>query len=413
MTIMTLKTPIYLDNNATTPVDPRVLFAMMPYFSEKFGNAASIHHPFGWEAKDAVDKARGQVAAILGADTKEIVFTSGATESDNIALKGTMEANASKGNHLITCVTEHKAILDTAKYLESKGTQVTYLPVDRQGNIDLAVLEGSITPQTVMISLMMANNEVGTMHPVREIGAIAEKKGVIFHCDATQAVGKVPIDVREMGIHLLSMSGHKLYGPKGVGVLYVREKNPRVKVAPLIHGGGHERGMRSGTLNVTGIVGIGEACEFAMKEMPTEAPRLAELRDRLEKAILAKVDYVHVNGNPNFRIPNTTNISFEFVEGEGMMLRMRDVGVSSGSACTSARLEGSYVLRAMGLPDELIHTSLRFSLGRFTTEEEIDYSIGRILSAVNGLREMSPLYEMAQKGIDISKIQWQGDHHHD
>jgi cysteine desulfurase len=408
---MSVKTPIYLDNNATTPVDPRVLEKMLPYFSDKFGNAASIHHPFGWEAKDAVDLAREQVASILGADSKEIVFTSGATESDNVALKGTMEANAKKGNHLITCATEHKAVLDTSKYLEEKGLKVTYLGVDKEGNIDLDQLDSSITPQTVLISLMLANNEVGTLHPVAEIGKIAEKHGVYFHCDATQAVGKLPINVREMGIHLLSMSGHKLYGPKGVGVLYVREKEPRVKVSPLIHGGGHERGIRSGTLNVPGIVGIGAACEIAKKEMAEEAPRLAILRDRLETGVLNRLSHVHVNGNPKFRLPNTSNMSFEFVEGEGLMLRMRDVAVSSGSACTSARLEGSYVLKAMCLAEELVHTSLRFSLGRFTTAEEIDYSIEKVVSAVNSLREMSPLYEMALKGIDLSTIKWKEEYH--
>jgi cysteine desulfurase len=408
---MPVKTPIYLDNNATTPVDPRVLERMLPYFSDKFGNAASIHHPFGWVAKDAVDVARGQVAAILGADVKEIVFTSGATESDNVALKGTMEANAKKGNHLITCATEHKAVLDTAKYLETRGVKVTYLEVDKEGNIDLDRLEGSITPETVLISLMLANNEVGTLHPVAEIGKIAEKRGVFFHCDATQAVGKIPVNVREMGIHLLSMSGHKLYGPKGVGVLYVREKEPRVKVAPLIHGGGHERGFRSGTLNVPGIVGLGAACEIAGKEMPEEAPRLARLRDRLEVGILKRLSHVHVNGNPKFRLPNTSNMSFEYVEGEGLMLRMHDVAVSSGSACTSAKLEGSYVLKAMCLAEELVHTSLRFSLGRFTSEEEIDYSMEKVVSGVNSLREMSPLYEMAMKGIDLSTIQWKEEYH--
>lgn len=407
---MTTGTYIYLDNNATTPVDPRVLEAMLPYFSEKFGNAASIHHPFGWEAKDSVEKAREQVASIINAEPREIVFTSGATESDNVALKGIMEAYSSKGNHLITCVTEHKAILDTAKYLESRGCDVTYLPVDKHGNIDLDQLEGSITDRTVLISIMLANNEIGTIHPVKEIGKIAEKRGIIFHCDATQAVGKIPIDVNDMGIHLLSMSGHKLYGPKGIGALYVRSKNPRVKIEPLIHGGGHENGIRSGTLNVTGIVGLGAACEIAAKEMPEEAPRLARLRDKLENGVLSQLTHIHVNGNQSLRLPNTSNMSFGYVEGEGMMLAMKDIAVSSGSACTSAKLEGSYVLRAMNLPDDIVHTSLRFSLGRFNTEEQIDYTIKRIIEAVTKLREMSPLYEMAQKGIDTSKIQWKESH---
>ena len=407
---MAVKSPIYLDHNATTPVDPRVLEAMLPFFAEKFGNAASRSHSFGWEAEAAVDKARAQIAELIGADPKEIIFTSGATESDNIALKGAMEQYSAKGDHLITCVTEHKAVIDSAKYLESKGTKVTYLPTDKFGRVNLDELEAAITSNTVLISLMLANNETGVLHPVEEIGKIAAKHGVIFHCDATQGVGKVPIDVRELGIHLMSMSGHKIYGPKGIGVLYLRSRDPRVKVKPVIHGGGHERGVRSGTLNVPGIVGMAAACAICKGEMEEEIPRLARLRDRLEKGVLERLDHVYVNGHPTERLPSTSNMSFEWVEGEGIMLSMKDIAVSSGSACTSASLEPSYVLCAMGLGDELAHGSLRFSLGRFTTEDEIDYAIVRVVEVVTRLREMSPLYEMAQKGVDLKSVKWTHEH---
>ncbi len=408
---MAVKTPIYLDHNATTPVDPRVLEVMLPYFTDRFGNAASKSHSFGWEANAAVDRARGQIASIIGAVPKEVVFTSGATESDNIALIGIAEYYKSKGNHIITGATEHKAVLDTAQYLEkTRGVRVTILPVDKHGQIDLDRLEASIIPETILISLMHANNETGVLHPVEEIGKIAERHGVIFHCDATQAVGKVPIDVRKSGIHLLSMSGHKIYGPNGVGVLYVRSRNPRVKPGPVIHGGGHERGMRSGTLNVAGIVGMGVACEICEKEMDEEVPRLARLRDRLQNGILTQLDNVYINGHPTERLASTTNMSFEFVEGEGLMLGMKDIAVSSGSACTSATLEASYVLHAMGLPDELAHASLRFSLGRWTTQEEIDYAIASVVRSVNWLREISPLYEMAEKGVDIGSVDWNHKH---
>lgn len=407
---MTVRTPIYLDHNATTPVDPRVLETMLPYFSEKFGNAASRSHSFGWEAMDAVDRGREQVAELIGALSKEVIFTSGATESDNIALKGVMEYYHEKGDHLITGATEHKAVLDTAKYLEKKGCAVTILPVDESGRIDPDRLEASITDRTVLVSLMLANNETGVIHPVHEIGRIARKHGVLFHCDATQAVGKVRIDVRDMGIHLMSMSGHKIYGPKGIGVLYVRSRDPKVNAYPVIHGGGHERGMRSGTLNVPGIVGMGAACEIIGREFEEEVPRLRELRDRLENSLKSRLQNVYVNGHPTERLVSTSNMSFEWVEGEGIMLSMKEIALSSGSACTSASLEPSYVLNAMGRPDELSHSSLRFSLGRWTTVEEIDYTIERVVENVTRLREMSPLYEMAKKGVDLSKVQWTHEH---
>ncbi|HDS29674.1 MAG TPA: IscS subfamily cysteine desulfurase [Firmicutes bacterium] len=407
---MTVKTPIYLDHNATTSVDPRVLEAMMPYFTTRFGNAASRSHSFGWEAMDAVDRAREQIARLIGAEVKEIIFTSGATESDNIALKGVMENYQSKGNHLITAATEHKAVLDTAKYLEKKGYAVSILPVQEDGRVDTDLLDATITKNTVLISLMLANNETGVLHPVHEIGKIAEKHDVLFHCDATQAVGKVRIDVKEMGIHLMSMSGHKIYGPKGVGVLYVRSKSPKVNAAPVIHGGGHERGFRSGTLNVPGIVGMGAACELCGKEFDEEVPRLRGLRDKLENGITGGLEHVYVNGHPTERLVSTSNISFEWVEGEGIMLSMKEIAVSSGSACTSASLEPSFVLHAMGRSDELSHGSLRFSLGRWTTEDEIDYTVIRVIETVNRLREMSPLYEMSRKGVDLSKVEWNDEH---
>jgi cysteine desulfurase len=400
-----LKLPIYLDNNATTPVDPRVLQEMLPYFTEVFGNAASRNHTFGWKAEEAVDYAREQVANLLGASEKEIIFTSGATESNNLAIKGVFEMYADKGNHIITCVTEHKAVLDTCKHLEKLGAEITYLPVGGDGLIDLGQLEAAMKPSTVLVSIMFANNETGVIQPVKEIAAIAHKHGALFHTDATQAVGKVSTDVNEFHIDLLSMSAHKMYGPKGIGALYVRRKNPRVKVTAQIDGGGHERGMRSGTLNVPGIVGFGKACELARLEMNQDAARLSRLRDKLETALL-QLEESYVNGNKEHRLPHVTNISFKYVEGEGLMMGVKDIAVSSGSACTSASLEPSYVLKALGLDDDLAHSSLRFGLSRFTTDEEIDFAISHVTEAVNRLREMSPLWEMFKEGIDLKSIAW-------
>jgi len=403
---MELKLPIYLDNNATTPCDPRVLEAMLPYFTEKFGNAASRNHPFGWAAEEAVDYAREQVAKLINADPKEIIFTSGATESDNLALKGVYEMYLSKGNHIITCTTEHKAVLDTCKHIEKMGGQVTYLPVKEDGLIDLEELESAITDKTILIAIMYGNNEIGVLQPVREISKIARKHGVLFFTDATQAVGKVPVDVQADGIDLMAFSGHKMYGPKGVGALYVRRKNPRVKVTAQMDGGGHERGMRSGTMNVPGIVGLGKACELCMNEMEAEGKRLSQLRDKLENALL-ELEESYVNGNKEHRLPHVCNISFKYVEGEGLMMGFnKNIAVSSGSACTSASLEPSYVLKALGLGDDLAHSSLRFGLGRFTTEEQIDYTINAIKTTVLKLREMSPLWEMFKEGVDLNKIEW-------
>jgi cysteine desulfurase len=390
---MALKTPIYMDNHATTPVDPRVLEAMLPYFTEKFGNAASRSHAFGWESEAAVDLAREQVAKLIhAASPGEIVFTSGATESDNLALKGVAEAYKEKGNHIITCVTEHKAVLDSCKILQSHGLKVTYLPVGRDGMIDLAELRQAITDKTILISLMAANNEIGVIHPVGEIGRIAREKGILFHSDATQAVGKIPIHVGEMGIDLLSLTAHKVYGPKGAGALYVRASDPKVKLAPSIHGGGHERGMRSGTLNVHGIVGLGVACAIAQKEMTAESERLVALRERLKNGILAELDEVYINGHATERLPGNMNMSFAYVEGESLLMALKEIAVSTGSACTSASLEPSYVLRAMGIPDELAHTSIRFGLGRFNNEEEVDFTARRVVEEVKRLRAISPLY---------------------
>ncbi len=403
---MELNLPIYLDNNATTPMDPRVLDAMLPYFVEKFGNAASRNHSFGWVAEEAVDYAREQVAKLIGADAKEIIFTSGATEANNLALKGVFEMYASKGNHIITCTTEHKAVLDACKHIEKMGGQVTYLEVKPDGLIDLEELEKAITDKTVLVSIMYGNNEIGVIQPIREISAICRKHGVLFFTDGTQAVGKVPVDVIADGIDLMSFSGHKMYGPKGVGVLYVRRKNPRVKVTAQMDGGGHERGMRSGTLNVPGIVGLGKACELCMNEMESEAKRLSAMRDRLENALM-QIEEAYVNGNREHRLPHTTNISFKYVEGEGLMMGFnKNIALSSGSACTSASLEPSYVLKALGLGDDLAHSSLRFGLGRFTTDEQIDFTINAITSSVLKLREMSPLWEMYKEGVDIDAIAW-------
>jgi cysteine desulfurase len=401
-----LKLPIYLDNNATTPMDPRVLEAMIPYFTEHFGNAASRNHPFGWEAEEAVDYAREQVAKLIGADPKEIIFTSGATEGDNLGIKGVYEMYASKGNHIITCTTEHKAVLDTCKHIEQLGGEVTYLPVAANGLIDLTALEAAIKPTTILIAIMYANNEIGVVQPVKEITAIAKKHGVLFFSDAVQAVGKIPVDVNADGIDIMAFTAHKMYGPKGIGALYVRRKNPRVKVTAQMDGGGHERGMRSGTLNVPGIVGFGKACELARLEMAADAERLSKLRDKLEAA-LTQIDESYVNGSTEHRLPHVANISFKYVEGEGLMMGFnKTIALSSGSACTSASLEPSYVLKALGLGDDLAHSSLRFGLGRFTTDEQIDYTIKAVTDTVLKLREMSPLWEMFKEGIDLDAIEW-------
>jgi len=397
--------PIYLDNNATTPMDPRVLEAMLPYFNEKFGNAASRNHPFGWVAEEAVDYAREQVAKLIGASDKEIIFTSGATESDNLAIKGVFEMYKEKGNHIITAVTEHKAVLDACKHVEKMGGRVTYLPVKEDGLIDLALLEQSMTSDTILVSIMYLNNDIGVIQPIKEIAAIAHKHGALFMTDAVQAVGKIPVDVIADGIDLLALSAHKIYGPKGVGALYVRRKGPRVKVTAQMDGGGHERGMRSGTLNVPGIVGLGKACELCGLEMESEAKRLSALRDKLQSSLL-ELEESYVNGNVDHRLPHVANISFKYVEGEGLMMAMKDLAVSSGSACTSASLEPSYVLKSLGLSDDLAHSSIRFGLGRFTTDEEVNYAIEVTKKSVNHLRELSPLWEMFKEGIDLSKIEW-------
>lgn len=397
--------PIYLDNNATTPMDPRVLEAMLPYFNTKFGNAASRNHAFGWAAEEGVDYAREQVAKLIGANEKEIIFTSGATESDNLAIKGVFEMYKDKGNHIITCVTEHKAVLDACKHVEKMGGVVTFLPVQSDGLIDLAELEAAMTEKTILVAIMHGNNEIGVIQPIKEIAAIAHKHGALFMTDATQTVGKIPVDVNAEGIDLMAFTAHKMYGPKGVGALYVRRKNPRVKVTAQMDGGGHERGMRSGTLNVPGIVGLGKACELCRLEMGDDAKRLSKLRDKLQ-ASLTELEESYVNGNLIHRLPHVANISFKYVEGEGLMMAMKDLAVSSGSACTSASLEPSYVLKSLGLSDDLAHSSIRFGLGRFTTEEEVDFAIEQTKKAVNHLRDLSPLWEMFKEGIDLDKIEW-------
>jgi cysteine desulfurase len=402
-----VKLPIYMDNHATTAVDPRVLQAMLPYFSETFGNAASRNHSFGWAAEEAVDKSRNQIAELIKAKSKEIIFTSGATESDNLAIKGVVEFYKDKGNHIITCVTEHKAVLDSCRALERNGKAVvTYLPVDKYGMVDPDAVRAAITDKTILITLMYANNEIGTIHPVAEIGRIAKEKGIVFHCDAVQAVGKIPVDVERDGIDLLSMSAHKIYGPKGVGAIYVRSKGPRVRLTPQMDGGGHERGMRSGTLNVTGIVGLGKACEIAGAEMAEENRRLLDLRNKLQAGIFERLDEVYVNGHPTERLPGNLNVSFAYVEGESLLMGISDIAVSSGSACTSATLEPSYVIRALGIDEELAHSSIRFGLGRFNTGDEVDFVTDRVTKEVKRLREMSPLYEMAREGIDLKSVQW-------
>ena len=401
-----LKLPIYLDNNATTPMDPRVLEAMTPYFLEHYGNAASRNHPFGWEAEEAVDYAREQVAKLIGADPKEIIFTSGATEGDNLGIKGVYEMYASKGNHIITATTEHKAVLDTCKHIEKSGGEVTYLQVNSEGLIDLKDLEAAIKPTTILIAIMYANNEIGVVMPMKEISAIARRHGVLLFTDGTQAVGKIPVDVNKDGIDLMAFSAHKMYGPKGVGALYVRRKNPRVKVTAQMDGGGHERGMRSGTLNVPGIVGFGKACEICMLDMEGDTKRISKMRDHLETELL-KLEDAYVNGSREHRLPHVANISFKHVEGEGLLMGFnKNIALSSGSACTSASLEPSYVLKALGLGDDLAHSSLRFGLGRFTTDEQIEYTIKAISETVLKLRDMSPLWEMYKEGIDLSTIEW-------
>ncbi|MGB6430345.1 MAG: IscS subfamily cysteine desulfurase [Candidatus Acidiferrales bacterium] len=406
---MAINLPVYMDNHATTPVDPRVLDAMLPYFREKFGNSASRNHSFGWTAEEAVENARGQVARLINATPKEIIVTSGATESDNLAIKGVAEMYREKGNHIITQVTEHKAVLDTCKRLEKYGYEVTYLPVQKDGRVDLEELRRAITAKTILITIMYANNEIGVIQPIAEIGKIAKEKGVLFHVDGVQAAGKVPVDVQKDNIDLLSISAHKMYGPKGVGALYVRRRNPRVQLAAVIDGGGHERGMRSGTLNVPGIVGMGKAAEICQNEMPVESARMLALRTRLKDGLFARLDELYINGSMEHRLPNNLNVSFAFVEGESLLMGINDIAVSSGSACTSATLEPSYVLKALGVGEDLAHTSIRFGLGRFNTEEEVDYVVDRVSEVVIRLRELSPLYEMAKEGVDLSKLTWKVD----
>jgi cysteine desulfurase len=401
-----VKLPIYMDNHATTRTDPRVLEEMLPYFTGTFGNAASRNHEFGWVAEQATEEGRTRIAKLIGATAKEIIFTSGATESDNLAIKGVAEMYKEKGNHIITQATEHKAVLDTCKRLEKFGFRVTYLPVQKDGRIDLDDLKRAMDDKTILVTIMTANNEIGVLQPIREIGALCHQRGVLFHTDAVQAVGKVPFNVIQDNVDLASISAHKIYGPKGVGALYVRRKNPRVQVVAQIDGGGHERGMRSGTLNVPGIVGLGKACAIAAEGMAEEGAKLGALRDRLKDAIMGRLDEVYINGSVEHRLPGNLNISFAYVEGESLLMGINDIAVSSGSACTSATLEPSYVLKALGAGDDLAHSSIRFGIGRFNTEAEVDYVAGRVVDTVNRLRELSPLYEMAKEGIDLTKVQW-------
>lgn len=401
-----MKLPIYMDYHATTPMDPRVFEAMKPYFLEHFGNAASRNHSFGWEAEEAVEKARKQIAELIGATAKEIVFTSGATESNNLALKGVAEMYAEKGNHIITAATEHKAVLDTCKRLEKTGVRVTYLPVLQNGLVDLDMLREAITDKTILVSIMYANNEIGVVQPVAEIGKICKERGVLFHTDGVQAAGKIPVNVTADNIDLMSITGHKMYGPKGVGALFVRRRNPRVQLTAQMDGGGHERGMRSGTLNVPGIAGFGAAAEISRLDMPEESKRLRFLRDKLRAKLEKELDEVYINGTMESRLPHNLNISFAYVEGESLLMGINDVAVSSGSACTSATLEPSYVLKALGAGDDLAHSSIRFGLGRFNTEEEVDYVGNKVVDVVKKLRDLSPLYEMFKEGIDLSKVQW-------
>lgn len=401
--------PVYMDNHSTTRVDPGVVEAMLPYFTVHYGNAASRNHSFGWDADRAVEAAREKLARVINADPREIIFTSGATESNNLALKGVVEMYADKGNHVITQVTEHRSVLDTAKRIEKSGIHVTYLPVDKDGLVDPDDVRKAITDRTVLISMMLVNNEIGVIQPVEEVGRIAKERGILFHCDATQGVGKIKVDVQSMGIDLLSFTAHKLYGPKGIGALYVRRKNPRVRLAPMMDGGGHERGMRSGTLNVPGIVGFGRACEIAMEVMEEEAARLLYLREKLRKGIMDSLEEVYLNGHPTRRMPGNLNLSFAYVEGESLLMGLKEIALSSGSACTSATLEPSYVLQALKVSPELAHSSVRFGLGRFNTEEEVDYVIGRVIETVSRLREMSPLYEMAKEGVNLKEVKWRKD----
>jgi cysteine desulfurase len=406
-----MKLPIYMDYQATTPVDPRVLETMLPYFTDHFGNAASRSHAFGWEAEEAVNNSREQIAKLIGASAKEIVFTSGSTESINLAIKGAVDMyGESKGRHIVTCQAEHKAVLDTCKHLEKEGCEVTYLQPDRSGRVSVEQVAEALRDDTVLVALMWANNEIGTLNPIREIGALCHEKGVLIFTDATQAAGKIPVNVEADHVDLLCLSGHKIYGPKGIGILYVRRRKPRVRLVAQVDGGGHERGMRSGTLNVPSIVGIGKACEIAMQELESEARRSAALRDRLEKKITDGLDHVHLNGNREHRLPNCLNLSFAYVEGESLLMGIHDLAVSSGSACTSASLEPSHVLRAMNVGDDLAHSSIRFGIGRFTTEEEIDFAAEQVIAAVKRLRELSPLYEMVQEGVDLSTVNWSGGH---
>ena len=405
-----MKLPIYLDYHATTPVDPEVMTAMLPYFTEIFGNAASRNHEFGWTAEAAVEKARAQVATLIGASEKEIIFTSGATESNNLALLGAAQMYKDKGRHIITSPIEHKAILDTCHYLTTQGYELTILPVDKTGRVNPEDLKKAIRPDTIIVSIMFANNEIGTVNPIAEIGAICKQYGVIFHTDAVQGAGKLPIDVQKMGVDLLSLTAHKIYGPKGVGALYVRRKGPRVRLSPIVHGGGHERGMRSGTLNVPSIVGFGKACEIALRVMPEETARLRELRDLLFARLNEELDEIYLNGHATERLPNNLNVSFAFVEGESLMMGMKELAVSSGSACTSSSLEPSYVLKAIGVGEDLAHTSIRFGLGRFTTREEIEFAANKVIATVKKLRELSPLYEMVKEGVDLKSVVWTGHH---
>jgi cysteine desulfurase len=403
-----MKLPVYLDNHATTPMDPEVLKAMLPYFTDVFWNASSRNHEYGWTAEAAVEKARAQVAALIGATDKEVIFTSGATESNNLALIGAAEMYKDKGKHIITTPIEHKAVLDTCHYLESKGYQITFLPVDGTGRVNPEDVRKAITDQTIIVSVMMANNEIGSINPIAEIGAVCKEKGVLFHTDAVQGAGKVDIDVQKMGIDLLSITAHKIYGPKGIGALYVRRKAPRVRLAPLVHGGGHERGMRSGTLNVPGIVGFGKAAELARLNRVSEVEHIKKMRDRLWHGLQAELDELHLNGHPTERLAGNLNVSFAYVEGESLMMGMKEIAVSSGSACTSASLEPSYVLKAIGVGEELAHSSIRFGLGRFTTEEEVDFALRKTVQTVKKLRDLSPLYEMVKEGIDLKSVQWTG-----
>jgi cysteine desulfurase len=408
---MALKLPIFMDSQSTTPVDPRVLEAMIPYFTEKFGHPASRNHPFGWEAEGGVDAARDQIAKLIGArDPKEIVFTSGGTEAINLALKGVVEMYREKGNHIVTTTIEQRATLDVCKRLERQGVEVTYVPVSRDGLVDVEAVRAAITDKTILISIMFANNEIGTIQPVAELGKLAKAKGIIFHTDATQAVGKIPVDVEAMGIDLLSATAHMIYGPKGVGALYVRRKNPRVRIAPMVDGGGHERGMRSGTVPVPLVVGFGKAAEICREGMAEESKRLAALRDRLQEQIVAKVDEAYVNGHPTLRLPHNLNISFAYVEGESVLMGLnREAALASGSACTSATLEPAYVISALGVDSELAHSSIRFGLHRFSTEEEVDFVARKTVEVILRLREMSPLYELAKEGVDLKSIHWKAE----